>query len=118
MTPFSASTAIPFDSATKMIAEALTEKSHRYGSRLCGMLDAIVYIDLGGSHLYPAEPGGASDALAELCRQGWRSVSILLLPYGIVLKADAGAADFLRDRLGSVCSEWQGPAGWFEADDD
>lgn len=118
MTPFTASTAIPFDRATKMVAEALTEKSRRYGPRVCGTLDAVAYIDLGGSNLYPAKPGATSDALAELCRQGWRSVSMLSLPYGVVLIADAGAPDFLSDRLGSACSEWPGPDGWFEADDE
>ena len=36
--------------------------------------------------------GGASDALAELRRQGWRSVSMLSLPYGVVLTANAERA--------------------------
>jgi Putative endonuclease, protein of unknown function (DUF1780) len=48
-TPFTGSTAIPFDRASKMVADALTEKSRRYGPRVCGMLDAVVYLDLGGS---------------------------------------------------------------------
>jgi hypothetical protein len=52
-TPFTGSTAIPFDRASKMVADALTEKSRRYGPRVCGMLDAVVYLDLGGLHLYP-----------------------------------------------------------------
>ena len=94
MTAVTASTAIPFDRAAEMVAEALTEKSRRYGPRVCGTLDAVAYIDLGGSHLYPAEPGGASDALAELRRQGWRSVSTLALPYGVVLMANAECARF------------------------
>ena len=117
-TPFAASTAIPFDRAAGMVTEALTEKSRRYGQRLCGMLDAVAYIDLGGSHLYPVEASGASDALAELRRQNWRSVSMLSLPYGVVLTANASAPDFLGDRLGSVRSDWLGPDGWFEADDE
>ncbi len=116
--PFAASTAIPFDRAAEMVAEAFTEKSRRYGPQLCGTLDAIACVDLGGSHLYPAEAGGASHALAELRRQGWRSVSMLSLPYSVVLTANASAPNFLRDRLGSVHSEWPGPDGWFEADDD
>jgi hypothetical protein len=97
-----------------MVAEALTEKSRGYGPRLCGTLDAVAYVNLGGSHLYPAEAGGASDAVAELRRQGWRSVSMLSLPYDVVLTANASAPNFLRDRLGSVRSEWPGPDGWFE----
>lgn len=115
-TPFAASTAIPFDRAAELVAETLTEKSLRYGPRLCGTLDAVAYIDLGGSHLYPAEADGAPDALDEFRRQKWRSVSMLSLPYGVILTATASSPDFLRDRLGSVCSEWPGPDGWFEAD--
>jgi len=118
MTPFTLSTAIPFDQAAKMVADALTEKSRRYGPRICGTLDAVAYLDLGGSHLYPPKPQGAPEALAELRGQGWRSVSILALPYGVVLTANAEAPEFLRARLGTARSEWPGPDGWFEADDD
>jgi hypothetical protein len=115
MTPFAKSTAIPFDKASTMVAEALAEKASRYGPRTCAALDAVVYFDPGNSHLYPAEPRGATGAIAELGRQGWRSVSLLALPYGVVLTANAGAPDFLHMRLGLACSEWPGPDGWFEA---
>jgi len=118
MTPFTVSTAIPFDRAAEMVADALTEKSRRYGPRVCGTLDAVVYLDLGSSHLYPAEPRDALEALAAIGRQAWRSVSMLAVPYGLVLTANAEAPDFLRARLGSACKEWPGPDGWFEADDD
>jgi Putative endonuclease, protein of unknown function (DUF1780) len=118
MTPFTQSTAIPFDRAAEMVADALTEKSRRYGPRLCGTLDAVTYFDVGNPHLYPTEPQDAPDALAELRRKGWRSVSMLAVPYGVVLMANAEAPDFLRGRLGSALKEWPGPDGWFEADDD
>jgi Putative endonuclease, protein of unknown function (DUF1780) len=118
MTPFTQSRAVPFDRAAEMVADALTEKSRRYGARVCSALDAVAYLDLGNSHLHPSEPKGAPDALAELRRQGWRSVSMLALPYGVVLAADAEAPDFLRARLGLALKEWPGPDGWFEADDD
>jgi Putative endonuclease, protein of unknown function (DUF1780) len=118
MTPFRQSTAIPFDRAVEMVAEALTEKSRRYGPRVCGTLDAVTYFDVGNSHLYTTEPQDAPDAFAELRRQGWRSVSMLALPYGVVLTASTEAPDFLRARPGSALKEWPGPDGWFEADDD
>lgn len=118
MTPFTHSTAVSLDRAAEMVADALTEKSRRYGPRVCGTLDAVTYLDLGNSHLYPTEPQDAPDALAELRRQGWRSVSMLALPYGVVLAANTEAPDFLRVRLGSAWKEWPGPDGWFEADDD
>jgi hypothetical protein len=118
MTAFAPSTAIPLDRAAEMVAEALTEKSRRYGPQVSRTLDAVAYFDLRGSHLYPAEPRGDSDAFTELSRQGWRSVSMLSLPCGIVLTANEGAPDFLRNRLGLPCCEWPGPDGWFEADDE
>jgi hypothetical protein len=118
VTPYRASTAIPFDKAAAMVAEALAEKASRYGQRTCAALDAVIYFDPGSSHLYPAEPQGASDALAELGRQGWRSVSMLALPYGIVLTANADAPDFLQQKVGLACSEWPGPDGWFEPEDE
>jgi hypothetical protein len=101
-----------------MVAEALAEKASRYRQRTCAALDAVVYFDLGNSHLYPVEPRGAAAALAELGRQGWRSASMLALPYGMVLTANAGAPDFLHKRVGLACSEWSGPDGWFEPEDE
>jgi hypothetical protein len=118
MTPFTESTAIPFDKAAAMVAEALAEKASRYRQRTCAALDAVVYFDLGNSHLYPVEPRGAAAALAGLGRQGWRSASMLALPYGMVLTANAGAPDFLHKRVGLACSEWSSPDGWFEPEDE
>jgi hypothetical protein len=82
------------------------------------MLDAVVYLDIGNSHLYTAEPRDAADGLAELTNQGWRSVSIITLPYGIVLTANADAPDFLCSRIGRACNEWPGPDGWFDLQDE
>jgi hypothetical protein len=118
ITPFTETTAIPFDRAAEMVVDALTEKSRRCGPRVCGTLDAVTYLDLGGSHLYPSEARGVPEALAELRRQGWRSVSMLAVPYGVVLSASADAPDFLHKRLGLACSEWPGPDGWFEPKDE
>lgn len=105
MTPFTGSTAIPFDRAVEMVANALTEKSRRYGPRVCGTLDAIIYFDVHNSHLYPTEPHDARAAFTELRRQSWRSVSMLALPYSVVLTANAEAPDFLRARLGLALKE-------------
>jgi hypothetical protein len=114
MTPFRESTAIPFDEAAWMVAEALEQKCRRYGPPTCATLDALVYIDLRNSHLSLTEPSGTLDVAAELSRQGWRSASMLSIPYSIVLNTNADAPDFLRSKVGLPLSAWPGPNGWFE----
>ena len=114
MTPFIPSTAIPFDEAATMVVRALADKSRRYGLQSCATLNALVYVDLGNSHLSLTEPKGSIDVAAELGRQGWRSVSMLSLSYGFVLAANAGAPEFLRSKVGVPMSAWSSPDGWFE----
>jgi len=116
MTSYVPSSPIPLAEAAGMAAEALTEKARRYGPRTCAGLDALVYVDLKNSHLSVAEPGELSDVTAELGRQGWRSVSLLAIPYGVVLCAHAGAPQFLCSAVGQPMDAWPGPDGWFEAE--
>jgi hypothetical protein len=97
------------------IAVALAEKASRYGPKGCAALDALVYVDLHNHHLYPPEPKLGASVADELERQGWRSVSFVFLPYGVVLAAKPDAPDFLKLRVGRVLNEWPYPDGWFEA---
>jgi hypothetical protein len=112
--PYTCSTAVPFDEAAKMVAEALAGKARHYGQVNCAALDALVYIDLRISHLWPPEARNAADTAAELDRQGWRSVSMLSVPYGAVLTANASAPDFLRANIGLVLNAWPGLDDWFD----
>jgi hypothetical protein len=112
--PYACSTAVPFDEAAKMVAEALAGKARHYGQVNCAALDALVYIDLRISHLWPPEARNAADTAAELDRQGWRSVSMLSVPYGAVLTANASAPDFLRANIGLVLNAWPGLDDWFD----
>jgi hypothetical protein len=112
--PYTESTAIPFDAAVKMVADGLADKARHYGPANCTALDALVYIDLKNSHIWPTAPRNVAEIAAELDRQGWRSVSMLSLPYGVVLTANTKAPDFLRSKLGLLLNAWLGPDGWFE----
>jgi Putative endonuclease, protein of unknown function (DUF1780) len=112
--PYVGSTAVSFDKTIKMIADSLAEKSQHYGFANCAALDALTYIDLENSHLWPTGPGNVAEIYAELERQGWRSVSMIFLPYGMVLTANASAPEFIRSKIGHLSNAWPGPDGWFE----
>jgi hypothetical protein len=56
----------------------------------------------------------APAVIDELSRQGWRSVSLLAVPYGAVLMASTNAAEFLKTKSGRILNAWPGPDGWFE----
>jgi Putative endonuclease, protein of unknown function (DUF1780) len=100
--------------ASHEVAEALTEKAARYGVPGCAMLDALVYLDLTGRHLWPLEPAQNANIASELERHGWRSVSFVFLPYGVVLTAKSSAPVFFKDKVGLVLKEWTNPDGWFD----
>lgn len=72
------------------VATALADKAAKYGAN-CKDLDALVYVDLPDAFLVANSP--IADT-AELQRQGWRSVSLLFGPYGVVLFSNNRAPDF------------------------
>ncbi len=49
--------------------------------------------------------------------QGWRSVSAVFPPYGIVLSAMTEAPPFLRSFVGTVRNEWKDIHELFDAAD-
>jgi hypothetical protein len=112
--PYTPSQPMSFDDASGLVADGLSEKAARYGAAACANLDALVYIDLRHRHLWPLEPTGHVRAGAVLQVQGWRSVSMLFVPYGVVLLAAPTAPAIIRARAGRVLSEWPGPDGLFD----
>lgn len=46
--------------------------------------------------------------------QGWRSVSMLFVPYGVVLLAAPTAPAIIRAKAGRVLNEWPGLDGLFD----
>lgn len=96
---------------TLAVVEALSKKAKKYGAAQCSTLDALVYINLKARHLYPTTGFGDTSALE---KQDWRSVSILMPPYGVVMMARMGAPNLLRERLHKTLMEWESPDGLFD----
>ena len=92
--PYSPSTSIELQELVPKIVQALLEKFNKpnYGAA-CGSIDALVYVNLKDQHL---APHSNMPNLDELRSQGWRSVSLLFPPYGVILYAESMAPDFLR----------------------
>lgn len=112
--PWTSSEPMSFGEVSQMIAESLAKKASHYGFSNCSKLDALVNVDLSGRHLWPLESHLQSEVSEALSQQGWRSVSMLFLPYGIVLAAKPDAPDFLKDNAGVVLNEWPFTDGWFD----
>jgi hypothetical protein len=66
-------------------------------------------------NLYPLEAVPDPESLAELYRQGWRSVSIIFLLYSVVIAARPDAPEFLKDRVGRILHEWDVTGNAFQA---
>jgi len=71
---------------------ALAEHAAWYGARCVG-LDVLVFVE--GRHGVLAQRSPPPEVRA-LTVQGWRSVSVVCPPYGMVLYAADGAPAFLR----------------------
>ncbi len=100
--PSSSPTSIAMEVLVPKVVTALSEKARKYGAD-CRSLDALMYVDLKNKFLAPNSEIKNTDALKQ---QGWRSVSLLFSPYGIVLFAAADAPGFLRDADGTIRMEW------------
>jgi Putative endonuclease, protein of unknown function (DUF1780) len=74
------------------IAAALAQHAEWYGARCVG-LDAVVAVDGHQCVLAPLTQLAEINALP---MQGWRSVSVVCPPYGMVVYAASTAPDFLR----------------------
>jgi hypothetical protein len=84
------------------ITEALAQHASWYGARCIG-LDVVVSLEGYHGMLTPATQAPETGTLA---MQGWRSVSVLCPPYGMVLYAASGASDFLRTVTGRLLRQW------------
>jgi hypothetical protein len=84
------------------VTAALAQHAAWYGARCVG-LDVVVAVD--GDHGVLAPPAPAPE-IGALALQGWRSVSMVCPPYGMVLYAASGAPDFLRTVIGRLLQQW------------
>ena len=95
---------VPVDLNTLIpeITMALFKKAKKYGVA-CQDLDMLIYLDLRKRFL--AE-GSAGQNVDPLKAQGWRSVSLLFPPYGVVLFVKPEAPDFLKASEAKLCTKW------------
>ena len=112
--PGSSSTSISMEVLIPEVTTALSEKAQKYGAG-CKNLDALIYVDLKDKFLAPNPEVKNTEALEQ---QGWRSVSLLFSPYGIVLFAAANAPEFLLDAEGTIKMEWLEVGTLFEFKND
>jgi hypothetical protein len=85
------------------VYERARDKTAHYAQQ-CSSVDLLVYVNLCRRHLYPIEPFPEARNLEVL---GWRSVSLVMERFAIVLSAHSTAPAFLRGRVGKG-AEWQG----------
>src|SRR5712691_13495914 len=92
------------------VTAALAQHAAWYGARCVG-LDVVFAVDGDHGVLVPPAPAPETGALA---LQGWRSVSMLCPPYGMVLYTASGAPDFLHTVTGRLLRQWDNIETLFE----
>jgi hypothetical protein len=109
--PYSSPVPTGLKSLVPEVTTALSEKATKYGAG-CKDLDALIYVDLPDTFL---EANSSFPGSAELQHQGWRSVSLLYSPYGVVVLVKKDAPAFLRDAAGKTHMKWANIDTLFEA---
>jgi hypothetical protein len=85
---------------TKIVSERATEKQRKYGNN-CLDIDLLVYVNLHRRHLFPTAPfPKTTDELFD----GWRSVSVIMERFAMVLWASPTAPQFIQKRTGKPCT--------------
>lgn len=99
MEPWRDGKPMEFPEMVNVTAKRLEEKFAKLGQQGCRGIDALVYINLFkpvSRYLYPAEFVETDDA-NKMRAHGWRSVSVLMVPYATVLFANDTAPRFLQE---------------------
>jgi hypothetical protein len=92
------------DELLALVLKRCREKAQRYAGD-CSDIDLLIYVNLQRRHLYPSGP--FPEATAALGSFGWRSVSLIMEPFAVVLRAADNAPAFLIGR-GAEAVFWQG----------
>ena len=96
------------DELVALVSERCREKARRYAGE-CSDIDLLIYVNLRRRHLHPSWPLPEAAALASL---GWRSVSVIMERFAVVLWAAESAPAFLLERKGQPVV-WPGPDSVF-----
>jgi len=112
--PWVSPTPMQFSELIDTVIKSLEQKSIKYGQAQCLDIDALVYVNLTATRFLDLSttPGKLSDLEA----QGWRSVSILFPPYGLVVHTRDGAPSFLWLQTGKMKNEWSNLDDLFDPD--
>ena len=102
---------ISVEETVRLVVAELDPKASYYGSKTCSHLDALVYVNYQGRHMYSLSEARVP---GELRSQGWRSVCVLFPPYSHVLFASPPAPELLRHLKGSIRQECNNPDVWFD----
>lgn len=108
--PYSPPVSMSLKDLVPEVTVELAEKAQMYGV-VCADLDALMYVNLPETFL---EANSPIPDTAQLRAQGWRSVSLLFVPYGIVLLANHDAPAFLRAAAGRTHMQWHSIDTLFE----
>lgn len=92
------------------IVTALSEKAQKYGAE-CKNIDALMYINIQNQFLAVDSDLPKVD---QLKYQGWRSVSFVFPPYGVILFATSFAPSFLTGAGPGQYMKWQDIDSLFE----
>jgi putative endonuclease (uncharacterized protein DUF1780) len=95
----SASVPMGMAELVREVVKALEKKTRKTTNR--ASLDALVYMNLRGRHLYPPADVIEDDTTA-VVQLGWRSVSVLWPPYAVVICAQSTAPTFMRAKTRKV----------------
>lgn len=86
---------IASDELVAIVSARTQEKARKYGGK-CRDVDLLIYVNLQGRH----SPSGPFQAYAEEVFVGWRSVSVVMERFAIILWAAADAPPFLVQHKG------------------
>lgn len=109
--PYRPPAPLSYGDVAGLVTGSLNRKAERYSRSERARLDALVYVNLKNKFLDLDSPHPSFD---QLSTQGWRSVSLLMPPYGLVLCAQHSASPFLLNLVGQTKSEWPSPDGLFD----
>jgi len=98
---------VPWGDLVEWVLRRLSNKTAH------GDIDALGYINRDQTFLDINSPKPNFSSIAKL---GWRSVSVVYLPYSVVMSAADSAPAFIKNAIGSAQTAWTKPDGWFEPD--
>jgi hypothetical protein len=115
MVPLSLPIPLGFDRLVPELEITLSAKAQKYKRNYkggCTEIDALIYVDIKDRFL---AVNSRMPDLEGIKSQGWRSVSLLFSPFGVVLFTGSTAPEFLRAIPAGPHMEWEDIHTLFEA---